>query len=55
MRAFYKQYGEKGYVNIYQRFGFSSAAQVDAFYDYLTYLIKYSLFQNTAPENQAMG
>lgn len=35
MRAFYKQWGEGAYTNLYTRFGFTSAAQCDAFIDYL--------------------
>jgi len=55
MRAFYKQYGEGGYSNIFTRFGFSSDAQVDAFMDYLQYLIEFSLRQGNPLENSVMG
>jgi hypothetical protein len=55
MRAFYKQYGEGGYSNIFTRFGFSSDAQVDAFMGYLQYLIEFSLRQDNPLENSVMG
>lgn len=39
MRAFYKQYSEGAYSNLYSRFGFNSSAQADVFVQYLDYLI----------------
>jgi hypothetical protein len=55
MRAFYKQYSEGAYSNLYSRFGFNSSAQADVFVDYLDYLIDYSLHQGSPLENTAMG
>jgi len=44
MRAFYKQYVEGGYSNIFTRYGFTSDAQVDLFVEYLDYIIASSLY-----------
>ena len=40
MRAFYKQYGEGAYSNLFSRFGFTSNEQVQQFVLYLDYLVE---------------
>lgn len=55
MRAFYKQYAEGAYSNLYSRFGFNSSTQADQFVLYLDYLIEFSLLQGSPIENTAMG
>jgi hypothetical protein len=55
MRAFYKQYSEGAYTNVFSRFGFNSSEQADQFVLYLDYLIDYSLHQGGPLENTAMG
>jgi hypothetical protein len=55
MRAFFKQYKEGMYTNLYNRFSFTSQEQCDMFYEYLLYIIKYSLNQGNPVENSAFG
>jgi hypothetical protein len=55
MRAFYKQYGESAYSNLFSRFGFTSNEQVQQFVLYLDYLIENQLLQGSPIENKAMG
>lgn len=55
MRAFYKQYEEGAYSNLFTRFGFTSNEQCDQFYNYLNFLVTDSLQQGNPLENSAMG
>jgi hypothetical protein len=55
MRAFFKQYQEKQFTNLQTRFGFTSPAQCDYFYQYLGYLVENQLLNNGPIENIAMG
>ena len=55
MKSFFEMYDKKQYVEMMQRFSFTSYEQIDLFYSYLNNLIKVFLNQGGPTENSAFG